>query len=285
VSEFKAATSGESEAQWRQFLAYLFAQASTGTASTGVLAGLAVAQTATASGSVVVGRGAAVVQGSLTAGASPLIANADKTLDVLTASPMGGLPRNDLVIFNADTAAIEAVIGTPNASPTDPNVSASHVKLARIRNAANATTIPNGSIDQLAVTTTLGVAAAPTWQTYPVVWSQSGGTTLVVGSGTLSGKYRLSGKEVTAQVALTRAADTNVGTAYYTFSLPVATADLNATGGGLLLKGGAKQLAVQLINATTVVLIDTAGNRISNANPGSWAAGDAMQFTITYFVP
>jgi len=157
VSEFKTAAAGESEAQFRQFLGYMFAQASAGFASTGVVAGLGVAQTATASGSVVVGRGMAVVQSSLTAGASPLVSNADKTVDLLTASPMGGLARNDLIIFNADTAAIEAVIGTPNASPTDPNVTANHIKLARIRQIAtgqpNAGTIPNSIIDDLRVMT------------------------------------------------------------------------------------------------------------------------------------
>ena len=155
MTEFKAAAAGESEAQFRQFLAWLFAQTSPGFASTGVLGGLGVAQTSTASASVVVGKGAAVVQASLTGGAIPLISNADKTIDVLTASPMGALARNDLVIFNADTAAIEVVVGTPNASPTDPPVTANHIKLARIRNAANATSITNASIDTLSAPTTL----------------------------------------------------------------------------------------------------------------------------------
>ena len=156
MTEWKTASAGETEAQFRQFLSYLFTQVSSGFASTGVVSGLGVAQTATASGSVVVGRGMAVVQSSLTAGAAPLVSNADKTIDILTGSPMGGLARNDLIIFNADTAAIEAVIGTPNAAPTDPNVSANHIKLARVRNAANATSIPNSAIDDLRTYTRVG---------------------------------------------------------------------------------------------------------------------------------
>jgi hypothetical protein len=175
VSEFKAGASGESEAQWRQFLAYLFAQSSAGIAQTGVLAGLGVTQTATASAAVVIAKGAAVVQPSLTAGASPLISNADKTLDILTGSPMGGLARNDLVIFNADTGVIEAVIGTPNASPTDPTVSANHIKLARIRNAASATSIPASAIDQLATPTTLSTAVSDTgWVNVAVASGKAG---------------------------------------------------------------------------------------------------------------
>lgn len=153
MTEWKTAAAGETEAQFRQFLSYLFAQASAGYASTGVVAGLAVAQTATASGSIVVGRGMAVVQPSLTAGGTPVVSNADKTVDVFTSSPMGALPRYDLVIFNADSGAIEVVVGTPNASPTDPNVTSNHVKLARLRNAANATTIPTSAIDDLRVMT------------------------------------------------------------------------------------------------------------------------------------
>ena len=289
MTEFKAASTGESEAQWRQFLSYLFAQSSTGTSSTGVLAGLSVGQTATASGSVLVGRGAAVVQSSLTAGAAPLISNADKTLDVLTSSPMGALPRNDLVIFNADTAAIEAVIGVANASPTDPSVSANHVKLARIRNAANASTIPNGSIDDLRAFTTLNLPAAPQWQTYTPVWSQNGGTTLNVGSGSITGQYRVSGsgsrQVCTVRVQLTRAADTNVGTAGYLFTLPVPGVDFAGTGSGVVVRNnGEFPVVARMIASSTVALIRTDGQgRISNSSPGSWVAGDIIQFTLTYF--
>jgi len=162
VSEFKAGVLNESEAQWRQYLSTLYAQSTPGVAATGVVSGLGVAQTATASASIIVGLGSAVVQTSLTTGVSPLLSNADKTIDVLTGSPVGGLPRNDLVIFNGDTASIQVVIGTPNASPTDPTPSTTnHIKLARIRNAANATSIPTSAIDDLRVFTTLGQAVVP----------------------------------------------------------------------------------------------------------------------------
>lgn len=153
MTEFNVFSAGSTEAQVKKGLAYLFAGAVTGRANTGVLAGLGVSQTATPSASVVVGAGSAVVQSSTSSGASWPTSDADKTIDVLTASPMGALPRNDLVIFNADTAAIEVVIGTANASPVDPTVSANHIKLARIRNAANATAVPNSAIDNLRVYT------------------------------------------------------------------------------------------------------------------------------------
>ena len=157
-NEFVAGQTGEEEGEWRQFLAYLFAQASTGIATTGVLAGLGVTQTATASKSVNIDAGAAVVQASRLNGAKPLVANTAKPLDVLTANPVGSLPRNDLVVFDAATGTRRAIIGTPNAVPTDPAVPALAVRLARLRHAANATTIPTSAIDDLRVMTALAPA-------------------------------------------------------------------------------------------------------------------------------
>lgn len=292
MTEFKTAASGETEAQFRQFLSYLFASPTRGLATSGVVMtgtsgtgiDLSVIQTATASASVSVMSGMAVQQASITAGAVPLVNNASKTLDVLGASPMGALPRNDLVVFDATLGSIVVVVGTPNASPSDPTPPNPSVPLARLRHAASATTVPTAKIDDLRTFTTLNVPAPdPTVGTYPVTWSQIGGATLSVGSGTLSGKYRLNGNEVTAQVSLTRAADSNVGTAAYLFSLPFVAADLSATGVGVLAKSGEKPLIARMINSTTVALIDAAGNRLSNTNPGGWAAGDVMQFTIVYF--
>lgn len=146
---------GNSEAQQKQALAAMFAQSATpGIAKSGVLFGLVVSQTPTASGSVQISPGAGVVQGSLTAGAS-LLTGPDPTIDVLTANPVGSLPRYDIVAFDSVTAKVVVYVGTPNATPTDPTVPNTALKLARIRNAANATTIPNGSIDKISTATSL----------------------------------------------------------------------------------------------------------------------------------
>jgi len=95
------------------------------------------------------------VQSSVLAGASVLVNDTTKTLDVLVANPMGGLPRNDIVVFDATVPAVTVIIGTPNAAPTDPTVPTTAVRLARLRHAASATTIPTASIDQLQVLTYL----------------------------------------------------------------------------------------------------------------------------------
>lgn len=152
---------GLSEAQLRQTFSFLFKQDSVGLTTDGVLTGLSVAQTASPSAAVIVAAGAAVVQDSVLNGVTPLVL--DTTLpafDVLTANPLGGLPRNDIIAFDAATLAsgtggIVAIIGTPNASPTDPTVPATAIALARLRHAASATTIPTAKIDDLRVFTNL----------------------------------------------------------------------------------------------------------------------------------
>jgi len=154
MSEFVYHNAGNSEAQQMEALSRLFAQ--TGTlAATGVLDGLVVTQASTANGTVLIAVGSAVVQSSMTAGASLLVCDSQKTLDIFTANPMGGLPRNDIIEFDSITATIIAHIGTPNATPTDPTVPATSVALARLRNLASATTIPTAKIDSLIVATTV----------------------------------------------------------------------------------------------------------------------------------
>lgn len=151
MTEFKVAVAGETEGAYRQFLAYLFKQDSPGVASDGIITGLFVYQTTTASAAVQIGVGAAVTQDSLLNGAMPLLSNAIKTLDVLTANPMGATPRNDLVVFDAATASIRVIIGVPNAVPTDPSVPGTATVLARLRHAASATTVPAAKIDDTRV--------------------------------------------------------------------------------------------------------------------------------------
>lgn len=161
MSQFELHNAGNTEAQQKEALAYLLAQSSTGKAATGVLTGLGVAQTTTASGSVVVSAGAGVAQAAVLDGASVLVNDSDLSLDVLTANPMGATPRNDIVVFDAATTSVRAIIGTPSATPTDPTVPTSAIPLARLRNAASATTIPTSAIDDLRTYTSLFTGQQP----------------------------------------------------------------------------------------------------------------------------
>jgi hypothetical protein len=153
MTVYKVGKTGESEAQFRKFLAQIFTQGAFVTARSGVVGntGLGVAQTSTASASVTVDRGLAMVQDSATAGAYPMVNDSAITQDVLTANPMGGVPRNDIVVIDYATESVRVIVGTPNAVPTDPTVPTSAVALARLRHAAGATTVPSSVIDDLRV--------------------------------------------------------------------------------------------------------------------------------------
>ena len=158
MTQFEYHNAGNDEASQRKSLAFMLSQVSTGKAATGVLVGLAVAQTTTASTGVLVGSGAGVVQAATLDGASLLGNDTQITLDVLVANPVGGLPRNDIVVFDQATlttvgsggsGGVRVIVGTPNASPTDPTVPASAIPLARLRHPASATTVSSSVIDDL----------------------------------------------------------------------------------------------------------------------------------------
>lgn len=160
MSEFQYLDGGNDEAQDRLATSFLFAQDSTGLVTDGVLTGLAVAQTGTASASVLIAAGAGIVQDTVLNGVALMVNDTQKTLDVLTAWPMGGTPRNDLVVFDSATKTIRPIQGTPNAVPTDPAVPSTAFPLARLRHAASATTVPTSAIDDLRTFTTLAAAAS-----------------------------------------------------------------------------------------------------------------------------
>lgn len=155
MAEFEALGPGGTEAQFQQFLAYLFRQSSIGLATAGVVAGLKVTQTTTASGSVRIDPGMGVAQDTVLNGATPLVNNTLKTLDVLGPNPASGSPRNDIVVFDAATKTVRSITGTPNATPSDPSVPSTAFPLARLRITASATTIPTAQIDDLRVFTGL----------------------------------------------------------------------------------------------------------------------------------
>lgn len=152
MTGFKPLISGETEAQFRQHLAYQYEQVSVGKAKTGVVTGLAVtATTPSASGSVVVGAGEGVCQPTTAGGAFPLVEPSDETFDVFTLNPMQFVanPRNDIIVFDQVTGLIAALTGVAGAIPVDPTIPTTAIPLARLRHAANAITIPSNKIDDL----------------------------------------------------------------------------------------------------------------------------------------
>lgn len=103
----------------------------------------------------------AVIQGtrSTVAGSYLVTLDAVKTVDVLGTAPADGSnERRDLIVARqfdpqyADSRTgmvVERVTGTPAATPTDPPVTGDHLKLARLRVRAGATTITTADITDL----------------------------------------------------------------------------------------------------------------------------------------
>ena len=151
MTQFEFLHAGGTEAQQKIALAWLMDQVSLGKARTGVVAGLLVSQTGTPSTSVQIQSGAAMTQNAVLDGASLLVNDSTATLDVLGPNPMAGVgsPRWDLIVFDNATRTIRAITGTPSGTPVDPATPATAAPLARLRHAANATTIPSSAIDDL----------------------------------------------------------------------------------------------------------------------------------------
>lgn len=225
MSEFEFHNQANDEAQQKKSTAFLFKQDSVGLATDGVLTGLGVTQTGTASANVLVASGAGVVQDTVGNGASLMVNDTQKTLDVLTANPMGGTPRNDIVAFDSATTSIRVIVGTPNAVPTDPTVPNTAFPLARLRHAASATTVPTAKIDDLRVTTYL-FGTEPNdyaWVAYtPTVRSDDTGALL--GSSGATGRYRIIGKSIRVQGSIT-VTSTTTGLNYPYVSLPFTGRD------------------------------------------------------------
>jgi hypothetical protein len=257
------------EAQFRQWLAYQFEQASTGVAKTGVIAGLGVtATTPSPSGSVVVGKGAAICQPS--SQAFPLIEPADETFDVFTANPMQFVnnPRNDVIVLDQVTGLVTNLVGTPNAVPSsgEQSVPATAVPLARLRHAANATTIPSTVIDDLRVFTSFSPEGAG-WVT-----AAAAGFTAASGFSSLAGTVRLRGGVVNINftiVSTNAIAAGNVGNINM-INVPAAY----QSGGGGAIQGGPFGPSWQGFTAGATLQL--------SSTTGAIAAGDTFSVVGTY---
>jgi hypothetical protein len=128
----------------------------------------------------------------------------------------------------------------------------------------------------------LGTAQTP----WTPVWQQSSGATLAISDGTLVGSYRQVGKFVTAKLLLTRGPSTNLGTLSYQWVLPVPAKDTISTGTGLVrqVTPTTDIFCVARLISSTVLALGRSDNfaRIGATNPGAWAVGDTIQWSITY---
>lgn len=122
------------------------------------------------------------------------------------------------------------------------------------------------------------------WSTYTPTWTD-GTSTLLVNSGSLSGRWKKIGSLVHFIVYFQRHADSNVGgTNPWVFGLPVSTRAYPFVQGSgwITLNGKNLPLSVVSVAGATVGLMGPAG-RIGNTYPGSWGA-EQIVFGGTYEV-
>lgn len=125
------------------------------------------------------------------------------------------------------------------------------------------------------------------WKSYTPTWSQSNGTGLAVGSGSIVGRYSVQGKTVMGHIRLQRAADSHVGTGYWIFSLPpVAPRAWNLVGGSLALTRQGQFFGGSVFPASSTSVGAIVGDlgRLSNAVPLSASDhADGDWYSLSFF--
>jgi hypothetical protein len=173
---------------------------------------------------------------------------------------MGSVPRNDIVVADRATGSIRVIVGTANVTPTDPSVPTSAIKLARIRNAANATTVPSSAIDDLRVFTRVAGTSQP-WQDYnPILYSDPLGTKTAISATKNYARYRyLDAHTVEAQVSISRVSGSTVSS--LGVSLPVTGAFRSLNCGTLTIQGSTAptaQSGIAVMSGDRTMLIPSA---------------------------
>jgi hypothetical protein len=221
-----------------------------------------------------------------------------------------------------NTSSLVVIAGTPAGSPVAPTLPNNCIELAQIAVAALATTITNANITDkrkyyagvgglIKCTSTTrpsfpkeGMSIYETdtssiyayngsvwnliwtmsaWTTYAVVWAGAG-TAVVLGNGTLVGKYRQEGKKVTVRIILTAGTTTTFGNSFFTFTLPVASVADKQCGVAIFQDSGVLDRigAVYTLSTTTITLVTSAGGVATNTAPHTWGNTDVMIIQITY---
>lgn len=133
--------------------------------------------------------------------------------------------------------------------------------------------------------------------TYNPTWAGSGSNP-AIGDGTLTAKYTPRGKKCVVEISVTMGAGTTYGTGNWSFSLPIAAANVGLLylGVGLATDSSASSARYPLLVAVTpavsttavsIIMVMTAGGTASNLTPSvpfTWASGDTLRLQFEYEV-
>ena len=151
----------------------------------------------------------------------------------------------------------------------------------------------NDAVEALETKVDIGNTVLGAWIDYTPTWTGST-TNPVIGNGTITGRYSLVNKTVTAQILLKAGSTTTFGSGAYFFSLPVTAAAtlvgypaLGAGWGEDASAGAATTFTANVHNSGTTVfgLRYTAGSgsgSVTATAPYTWASSDFITATIQY---
>ena len=117
------------------------------------------------------------------------------------------------------------------------------------------------------------------WQWFTPTWRAPDGSQIVLGDGTLTGRYVLIGNLVAGFMRMQRGSTTNFGVSTYTWDLPLPLRN----GSVLFGSGTAKNKPVVANNygLTALQLMDTATGALLS-NTYGWSAGNVIQCAFVY---
>lgn len=122
--------------------------------------------------------------------------------------------------------------------------------------------------------------------TYTPVWTASV-TNPTIGNGTINGYYTKIGNMVTVNIIISMGSTTTYGSGSYSISIPFTSARINQVGAGYIFDNGTGLQACSCYTSTGTTIVgvpNTGVGTFSPTVPITWATGDRMQFTISYFV-
>jgi len=123
---------------------------------------------------------------------------------------------------------------------------------------------------------------------YTPAWTTTG-TAPVIGNGSLTGRYSLSGNICTVQFQLVAGSTTTFGTGQFQITLPFPTVNTGQRAQGMarIFDSGVGQyvgLIEVISNSSLMVFYPTTSvtDLVSSTSPMTWASGDSLRGTITY---
>lgn len=121
---------------------------------------------------------------------------------------------------------------------------------------------------------------------YTPIWTASG-VAPALGNGTLAGAYYVRGKQVSVHITFTAGSTTTFGTGVYSFTLPfVGSAAVAGSFPAYILDAGTNNyIGVGTQSTTTTIAIAVPAGLVGQTIPMTWANGDILIVSGTYYVP